>query len=389
MPHITNPEAFGGPSNEISLVPGLPPEITTPYPCIAIGDLYEVAHSLGTDVAQAEVDAFELRLDTLRRVIAPVDNATFYYTSAGGLSAPLEALAGQETARADRAVDVIHLDKYIGQGSENSAFFRLNVSRDSDDKLVSRVDTAATVDEQLAALADWAKTGAYQELVLVDDVLAFGSTIPQLVEKLRQDLPGVDFRLLVGLAATGGEWRGIENIQEKTGIQPENLVKIHASPAVPNSTKGMSIPVSRDMTIFGGKAGTAASGARLSYPYLLPFSKPMRSLFHTDKRVENSLQLLEFNDGFVRAIETGLGRPLTIGDMLAAGYAVPGSTLKCLEGKLELPSPTTTLTDFIAHARDVVEQNAQVIMAELAADDTPSVEETIGAAVVQDTTVIT
>ena len=347
------------------LTEALPASIDSPYPCVSIRDLYEVAQSLAVPITPDEADVLERDLEAIKLSIYPVDNGNFYSVRAADLATPLEELAEAETNRLDASVGVIQMDKYIAAGSDNPAFFRLDVSRNKDDQLVPRVGATATVEEQLEALAKWAKGGGYQEVILVDDVLAFGSTVPPLIERLREMLPDVTFRLLVGIAAYEGEWRGIETVKEQAGIDAEYLVKVAASPAIPDSTLGMTIPVSRDLTIFGGKAGTDDSGARVSYPYFLPFSRPLSSIARRDKFVEGSLELLTFSEDLVRSLEDRLGRQLTVGDMLDNGYAFPSSSLECLMGKLELPSRDTKLADYLSYVRNVMMYYGPAIEEEL------------------------
>jgi hypothetical protein len=331
----------------------LPPLIDSPYPQVAIKDLLEIGQSFDSSLTSYDIEPFEIALHESLRQYAP-ENTTFYAVGATNLSETLEAMAEAETQRIEQNVGVVHLDKYIGANSDNPSYFRLNVSRGADNKLVSRVGTLATPEEQMGTLVQWAQTGNYDQLVLVDDVLAFGSTVPPLIEKLRGHLPDTEFRLLVGLAASGGAWRGFEKVQEDTGITPEYLTKIIPSKAIENGTKGMSIPVSRDLTLFGGKAGKHESGAQLSYPYFMPFSMPLASLLEPKRQLEASYAMLDFNDMLVASLEARIGRELNIGDLVAADFGVPLTSIDSLKEVMQPPSSETTLSDYLEYARQIL-----------------------------------
>jgi len=344
----------------------LPPVIDQPYPFVAIGDLYEVAATLDSSVRPKDVVHLEEKLDEIKREFAPPDS-TFYYTNAADLSRRLETMAEAEAARTDKRVGVVHLDKYIGALSCGDNLFRLDVSRNTKDELAPRVGTQTSVEEQLAQLSRWASEGAFSEVVLVDDVLAFGSTVPPLVERLREQAPGIDYRLLVGIAASGGVLRGIEKVREDTGIETEYLTRVHASPAVEGGSRGMTIPVSRDLTLLGGKTGTHPTGVQLSYPYFLPFAKPMPSLVGPGKGVVAAESLLPFNTTFANFLGDRLGREVTIGDIVDNSFGVPHSSLESVKDQLKLPTASTTLKDYLGHARDILEREQQAILDEIAA----------------------
>jgi hypothetical protein len=331
----------------------LPPLIDSPYPLVAIKDLFEISRSFDPSLGAEDVEPFEIALHETLRQYTPA-NTTFHAVGATNLSETLEAIADAETKRADKNVGIVHLDKYIGANSDNPSYARLDLSRNADNKLVPRVGTQATPEEQMAKLLQWAQAGNYDQLVLVDDVLAFGSTVPPLIERLREHLPDTEFRLLVGLATSGGAWRGIEKVQEDTGIATEYLTKIIPSKTTERGSKGMSIPVSRDLTLFGGKAGRHESGAQLSYPYFLPFSKPLLSLFDRDKQLEGSYAMLDFNDMLVASIEARVGRELTVGDLTAAGYGVPFTSIDDLKEIMQLPTQDMTLRAYNDHARQIL-----------------------------------
>lgn len=342
----------------------LPSVIDEPYPHVSIGDLYEVSQALDPTVTCDDVSYLELALDAIKRDFAP-DGSTFYYVGAASLSAQLESMAEAETARKDLNVGVVHLDKYIGASSSNPDFYRLDVSRNSRDELVSRVGVHLSPEEQLKGLASWSERRGHEEVVLVDDVLAFGSTVPPLIRELRDKLPAAKFRLLTGIAASGGVWRGIERVFEQTGITAEYLTKVCASPPVEGGTRGMAIPVSRDLTLFGGKTGLLGAGMQVSYPYFLPFSRPMPSLIKSDRQFEASRALLDFNDDFAAFLSTRLGRTAVVGDLVPNKFGMPHSSLKCMSAKMVIPESSTSLADYIMYARGIMETNHRAISEEL------------------------
>lgn len=340
----------------------LPSVIDTTYPNVAIGDIYEVTRQFDPSIKPADVEPFEDWLTGFRKEYAPKDS-TFYYVSAAALSGALEGIAEGETHRADAHVGVVHLDRYIAANSDNPKYFRLNVSRNSEDELVPRVGTTTPVEQQLSDLAGW--MGQYDELLMVDDVLAFGSTIPPIINRLRAQNPDIHYRLLAGIAASGGKWRGIERVREDAGVETEYLTKVYASPPVKDGSTGMTIPVSRDLTVFGGKAGLDAAGAQLSYPYFLPFSKPMVSLIDAPYQFEASEGLFAFSGRLVRFLGERIGRSLLIGDLIENGFGYPHSSLESIGDVLEVPADATEMNDYLAYARDVMTLKAAVITEEL------------------------
>ena len=77
------------------------------------------------------------------------------------------------------------------------------MSRNPHNELTARTGSHLSVQEQMNHLASWAQNGHFDEIVFVDDVVAFGDTSPTLVEQLRPAIPKAEFRLLVGIAASG------------------------------------------------------------------------------------------------------------------------------------------------------------------------------------------
>jgi hypothetical protein len=343
----------------------LPACIDTSYPSISIGDLEDIADIIVPGVDSEITAELEVRLQEIKQAIAPSDiDSSFYYISSRNLATPLEAIADEEVKRTDCNVGIVHLDKFIGLHQNHPNFTRLNISRNPDNKLVSRVGTKEDPEQQLTALVSWAKHYAIDEMIFIDDVVAFGSTLPPLLNRLRAELPQAEFRILAGIAASGGTWRGIEKIQEETGIEVEYLTKALVSPKVEGSSSGLAIPVSRDLTLFGGKAGQKEDGTPLSYPYFLPFSKPLPSLIASDKVIESAVVLHDFNMHLCATLQSTLGRELIVGDLIERGLGVPVSSLECLKGKMRFPHSQTPLLEYLKYTREVFEDNVDIVLEE-------------------------
>lgn len=345
----------------------LPRLIDTPYPSISIGDLRDTtALLLPGGLDPAVLEALEARLHDIKQAIAPDIEPSFYYVSAEQLAVPLETFAARETERTDRKVGVVHLDKFIGTKQTGENFSRLNISRDPDNKIVARTGTIESPEEQLAALVAWARERQFDELLFVDDVVAFGNTFPPLLKILETQLPNTTFRILAGIAASGGTWRGIEKIHEETGIDVEYLTKVLVSPKIEGGSSGLAIPISRDLTVLGGKTRRQEDGTQLSYPYFLPFSKPLPGLIGAEKHMDSAHALLEFNQLYCDVLQAELGRTVTISDLITSGLGIPTSSLACLEGKMELPHPDTPLQDYLRYASTILEDNREAILNECA-----------------------
>jgi hypothetical protein len=97
------------------------------------------------------------------------------------------------------------------------------------------------------------------------------------------------------LASSGGSWRGLETVEEKTGIIPEFITLIKAS-AETKLTLGMAMPTSRDFTFLGGKVSRKGD-ISISYPYFLPFSVPAASFMPQEKQINCAREILALNRG--------------------------------------------------------------------------------------------
>ncbi len=327
--------------------------IDTPYPYICLQDLHESFRTLVPDMSEEECAFLESELFFMQNRFAP-ENSNFYSISTSFISEQLEKLVEQEVSRSDINVGVVHMDKAMGSKSESPRYFQLNLSRASDGTLASRIGCEETPEEQMNNLCLWARSGLYDEILFVDDVLAFGETTSTLFDVVRGHIDHTKIRLLVGVASSGGVWRGIQKIEEENGIAPEYLVRVEASPEVEGGSKGMAIPTSRDLTLIGGKVGPKILKQNTSMPYFLPFSEPLSSIIRTDAAKEASLDLLDFNSTIFEKFENHLGKPLRIGDLALKGFGIPYTSLPEYRQKLQFPSTDQKIRDYIAQAKDIL-----------------------------------
>lgn len=355
------------PERERSIEPELlPGVIDAPYPFISIQDLGEVSRAvLDQPFSDEMVRSLEDELHEIQRHYAPPES-TFFTVSATELSSKLEQVVRDEAARIDRHIGIVYLDKYLGHASNTPTHVRLELSRGSDNALVPRTGCTVPVDQQLKALADWAAAGRYDEVLLVDDVLAFGSTVPVIAAGVRERLPEMQLRLLTGIAASGGIWQGIEKVEE-ANIVTEHLTRVKASDPIEGRTTGMALPVARDFTLFGGRAGGAADGGRETYPYFLPFSKPLLSLIDKPVTLTAAEAYLDFNERFISCLESQNGRTIHVEDITAAGFGVPSTALTSLE-QWEPPNQETPLRAVIDQGRNALHSHTEAILAELGDD---------------------
>lgn len=130
----------------------------------------------------------------------------------------------------------------------------------------------------------------------------------------------------------------------------------------------MSIPVSRDMTVFGGKVGFhKEKGLHTIHPYFLPYSKPKKATLASDLNGgERSFRLLEFSYRMVSLIDSYREHGLTIGDLIEQRIGVPFTNLKSLEGKIAWPNANKLLLDYIKDNQTVLRENLNAVLEEIA-----------------------
>ena len=356
-------------NHEIEPVFDLPEIIDTPYPYISMRDLRATSTALAPDTPKDVTDNLENILQELRESSAP-EGSTFYIADGDAMNKLLEKRVDDEVSRHDISVGVIHMDRHIGANQQGSGVIRLDISRDRNNQLTSRAGADASVEEQLLRVVDWANTTKPDEIIFVDDVVAFGDTLPVIVDELRTTglSEDIKIRALVGLAASGGSWNGLEKMQDTAGIDTEYLTKIIASPEIPGKTLGMAIPVSRDLTLLGGKVSTLDDGAKRIHPYILPFSKPLSSIIRPEIQLDASKKLLAFNHLLIETLEQYARRTLRIQDLIDKNLGVPATSLDFLDGIMEAPDSRTPLTDYISYALSVLDENEELILQNVAVD---------------------
>lgn len=330
-----------------------PESITTPYPFIAIGDLTEVVSRISPDLLGDEgIAQLQRELLSLQKQYAP-ERSTFYYLQQTELVGQIEALLNQEITEqivSGKTVGVINFDRYILSGETPNDVLRLNLSRGADGTLVTRPGLRGSKEDQFNNLENWLRQGQYDQIVLVDDVVAFATTFPPVIERITQVLPDVQISVVSGICSTQGDWSGQEKLQS-LGITVKAVTFAQASSPIEGGSSGMAIPDSRDSTIFGGKIGWAADGRALSYPYFYPFSEPTTSLMEAEKNREASAKWLEYNLDLVQYLEQCLERKLLVGDLESASFGIPYTSIKELQTQIDIPASDVELSTYLLSLR--------------------------------------
>ncbi|MFZ3010198.1 MAG: hypothetical protein WA030_04270 [Candidatus Microsaccharimonas sp.] len=330
-----------------------PELIDTPYPYLSLQDIGVTSRELAPDLSDQQASSLEAKLLEIKEQYAPVDS-TFYSIDAEALYHDLELNAASELVRTDRRVGVVYMDKDIAiHQALGERERRLDLSRSASGSIVSRRGIQLSADEQIRGMITWADQQQLDELVLVDDVLAFGDTVSAIVATIRaaldSDRPKI--RMLAGIAASGGIWRGLE-VAHEANIEVTALTTVLASDPVEGKTKGMAIPTSRDLTILGGKIGDLEGQ---SVPYFLPFSEPLMSILgERSQWKQASLDLLDFNETFISVLEDINGAPVTIGSLALSGFGIPYTSLDRPDIRFAVPDVSVEVATYIAKLRDVV-----------------------------------
>jgi hypothetical protein len=271
----------------------LPRTIDQPYPYVAIGDISDVAKRI-TNRPDINFQFFQDKLNSIFKKNMP-EGSTFYSVSGDTINTEVEKVVKAEIKNPYKKVGIVNLDRYLCSNIKSDSIFQINISRGIDGGLIARPGETISPEVQTINLMSWSQRNNFQELIIIDDVLAFGDTLVPFIKGLQGEMPNTKIRVLVGLASSGGSWRGAERVQEETGVIPEFTTLIKASPET-NLTLGMAIPTSRDFTFLGGKVSKIRE-ITYSYPYFLPFSIPAGSFMPQEKRVNNARELLALNRG--------------------------------------------------------------------------------------------
>lgn len=331
----------------------IPEIIETPYPFVALGDLEEVLEILvPKSVPDKYKDFVQLGLFRLHQQTAP-DSVSFTGLSAAAINKRLESRIELELLQKPK-IGIVVMDRYIKTEPNNENIFRLEISRSADGNgIVARPGSNEEPTVQLNKLVSWAQTGQFSEILFVDDVLAFGDTTSELAELINNNLDNSNVRILVGLAASGGGWNGVESVYRQTNIQVEQICLLLASQ--PNEwTTGMAVPTSRDFTIFGGKISRSNGDTPRNYPYFLPFSAPNKSFMPIENRGEAAKAFLDYNKKIVLLIEELRGEPLILQDLVNAGFAIPASNIEGLEDAFSNIDLNMLVQDFLVYSESVL-----------------------------------
>jgi hypothetical protein len=345
-------------------MPTLPDIVDAPHPYIGLGDLLDISKRFDPTVSASDTAPLQDELFNIQQLIVP-DEASFIATPANALAERLGCVAFQETQRSDTHVGVVIIDRYIAPQAVHPSFFRLNASRDSTSQQIERPGVPVGLDNQYNSLKEWCEYHDFDEVVLMDDALGTGSTFIMTINKLRHELPHQRLRVFAGIATTGGEtWSGVEKVYKATGIMPEYLTLQKASEQTESST-GLSICNSRDMTLFGGYLQPGSGNPRLSSPHFLPYTVTVPKNFTAPYyRVVAAELLLDFSDRFVDFLEQRAQRPLVMQDCSDKGFGFPATTVDSIHEYLPEPSPRTLIKDHLTQSRDVfVRHRPRLILA--------------------------
>ncbi len=330
----------------------LPSTINDPHPHLGIGDLLSVLRRFDHTIQEETIAPFQLELFDIQSKIAP-DEATFMTTSATIIEKQLGRLAAQELERTDSRVGVVVLDRYTPVNAQED-IFKLEVSRDINNRQITRPGAVHRPDDQYHLLAKWAARKELNEIIVMDDVLGTGSTLIPTLNRIKHDLSDRRIRAITAIATTGGKvWSGIEKVEQATGITTEYTTLLKASEETLTST-GLSICNSRDMTVLGGYLTAKANGFRLSVPHFLPYTVTVpKNITSPQKRFAAAEHLLDFNDRFIDLLETRADHHLTLQDISDRGFGVPSTIIDAMRKYLPIPRPSTPIKEYLKDTKDV------------------------------------
>lgn len=329
--------------------------IQTPYPYVALQDLRGSLARLAPNLETEYVLQKEAELFYIEQTYAP-EESTFYSISADELCEQTEELVNRYVFDHGGRVGILCLDRDLFSGRPIDNLYRLQFSRSPSGASVSRAGISMQPEEQIRAMAEWMSEGSFDEIVLTDDVLAFGDTARSIVDAIRKVDPKVALRYIVGIASSGGGWRGIEIATDLTAQAPIVGYTVHASEEVDGGSRGMAIPTSRDLTLLGGKISRPTSGVASSHPYLLPFSRPVSSIVRAESVKDASRDLLVYNHGLFTELGRFAGRSITIQDLVNNNYGVPSSVLEEYSDKLheKTSQSNTRLVDLLEYSLTLI-----------------------------------
>lgn len=340
----------------------VPERIEVDYPYVVLADFEHVFGRFEGVLGNTKVNEFEKKVSDVLTEASP-DLANTVSLKVNSVIEEVEKRIEAEREKED-GVGVVMLDRYI-KGNENGDFFRLEVSRGVNGGLVSRPGCADSVDEQFEALANWVLEGKYKKLIVVDDVLAFGDTLTPMLNGFKKLIPETELKVLVGLAASGGGWQGLERVKKETEVEIEAVVVVKAGEEN-EWTSGMAMPALRDFTFLGGKVDSEeVSGRKQNFPYFLPFSFPVISFMPKERRYEAGLKMIDISIAVVEEMNKELGRDLEIQDLLDAGFGVPSCNLDFLQRDMWVPNNEDSVWEYLQYSKNVLVKRAGDIKREM------------------------
>lgn len=339
----------------------IPERIEVDYPYVVLADFEHVFGRFEGVLGKTSVDIYEKEVAEVLAKVSP-DLTNFVRLEVKKVTDELVRRIEKEVMQSER-VGVVQLDRYIGGDGGN--YFRLEVSRGVDGGLVPRPGCEVDVDTQFAALAQWVLEGNYKKLIVVDDVLAFGDTLVPLLNGFKELLPEAELKVMVGLAASGGGWQGLERVQNETGVEVEAVTVVKAGEEN-EWTSGMAMPALRDFTFLGGKIGVdETSGVQKNYPYFLPFSAPVVSFMPKERRYEASAVLMDISIEAVEEMNGNLGRNLLMRDLQEAGFGLPSIKLECLQDQKWEPGPDDNVWEYLQYCKYLLGSEEEIIREEV------------------------
>lgn len=344
--------------------PNSPELIDYPYPYVAVGDIEDVIKRLSPKFSLKVIDGLQSDFFKIQKKFTPKE-FTYCTVYAAQINKKIEDRVNEELLVKNGNIGFVHMDRYICANDHRDEFFRLEISREANSGLISRPGSNVPPDKQIENLTEWVKSNNFDQLIFIDDVLAYADTLIPIISDIQHKTNDMQIRVLVGMASSGEKWSGIEKVAEKTGILAEYITLIKASPETDWST-GMSISCSRDFTLFGGRISLHEKTQMLtSHPYIFPFSLPKKALLAGDPRLESTSHFFEFSKKIVFLIEEVNGNKLTIQDLVNNGFGVPYTSIDSLKNLFPFPSRADRLIDYLDVCRFVFDQNMEVIENEL------------------------
>lgn len=339
----------------------VPERIEVDFPYVVLADFEHVFGRFEGILGDTKVDELEKKVASVLAKVSP-DLTNFVSLKVKNIIEEVEKRIDKER-RSGAKVGVVQLDRYI-DGDEDGDYFRLDVSRGVAGGLVPRPGCDVGVDQQFEALARWALKGSYDQLLIVDDVLAFGDTLTPMLNGFKDLIPNTKLKVLVGLAASGGGWKGLERVVGETGVEVDAVTVVRAGEEN-EWTSGMAMPALRDFTFLGGKIRVnEETGVRENFPYFLPFSLPVISFMPKERRYDASVDLLNLSIEAVEEMGKKLGRDLKIQDLQDAGFGLPSVKLDCLQEVKWVPENSDSVWEYLQYCRYLLVSKATEIKRE-------------------------